>query len=252
MVPDTQELGATLSHRKAMEDEPGRRSPLFLNSLLQQFILLINYLFWWCKYDGFFLFRILKSIPPKFQLPGAVSSLAPWTDPYLTFLMAAISCCELWSVCAALLRLGELNLPALQSSEISDYYLNISPYLYFTQKCQIQLWMEHPGKGVALCPCVLWALPAEGLGEWYQCQVHPQHLWIPTLYLRVPETPKFYSSKFTTGCKWPSRFLGPNPAFLASPRSLGTKHLTAAGNSSPLSLDMQILLELPQLSKQFY
>lgn len=120
--------------------------------------------------------------------------------------MAAISCCELRSVRAALLRLGELNLPGLQSSEIPDYYLNVSPYLYFTQKCQIQLWMEHPGKGVALCPCVLWALPAEGPGEWYQCQVHPQHLWIPTLYLKVPGTPKFYSSKFTTGCKWPGRF----------------------------------------------
>ncbi|KAL2304206.1 hypothetical protein Nmel_012949 [Mimus melanotis] len=32
------------------------------------------------------------------------------------------------------------------------------------QKCQIQLWVKHPGKGVALCPCVLWALPA-GPGE---------------------------------------------------------------------------------------
>lgn len=31
-------------------------------------------------------------------------------------------------------------------------------------------------------------------------------LWIPTLYLRVPGTPKFYCSKFTTGCKWPGRF----------------------------------------------
>lgn len=113
--------------------------------------------------------------------------------------MAAISCCELRSVRAALLRLGELNLPALQSSEIPDYYLNVSPYLCFTQKCQIQLWMEHPGKGVALCPCVLWALPAEGPGEWYQCQVHPQHLWIPTLYLKVPGTPSFIAANLLLG-----------------------------------------------------
>lgn len=97
----------------------------------------------------FFLLRILKSIQPKFYLPGAVSSLAPWTDPYLIFLMAAISCSELWS---ALLRLGEFTRPGLQSREISGYYINISPYLCFTQKCQIQLWMKHPGKGsVSLC-----------------------------------------------------------------------------------------------------
>lgn len=148
------------------------------------------------------LLRILKSIQPKFHLPIAVPSLAPWTDPYLIFLMAAISCCELWSVCAALLRLGELNLPGLQ---ISDCYLNISPYLCFTPKCQIQLWMKRPGRGVALCPV------CSGL-----CQQKHQGndasvrsiLSISEFQLCTPkcfQPPKFYSSKMIRGCKWPGR-----------------------------------------------
>lgn len=146
----------------------------------------------------------IHSAEPKFHLPGAVSSLAPWTDPYLIFLMAAISWCELWSVCAALLRLGELNLPGLQRSEISAYYLNISPYLYFTQKCQIQLWLKHSGKwGVPVC---------SGL-----CQQKDQgnDVSVRSIFSisefqlctsKCLESLEFYSSKITSGCKWPGRF----------------------------------------------
>lgn len=103
--------------------------------------------------------------------------------------LAAVS----WDQCV--LRLGQLELPALH---ISGSYLNISPYVCFTQKCQFQLWLKHPGKGVALCPCVLRQQgPGDGISVSSILSISEFQLCTS----KCREPPKFYSSEIAAGCE---------------------------------------------------
>lgn len=109
-----------------------------------------------------------------------------------------------WDRCVQPCWGRELQLPALQSSDISDCYPNSSPYFCFTQKCQFQLWLKHPGKGVALCPCVLCQQKDQGMisvsapsSASLNSNFVPQNAGSP---------PSFIAAELLLGVKWTGRF----------------------------------------------
>lgn len=65
--------------------------------------------------------------------------------------------------------------------------------------------MEHPGKGVALCPCVLWAIPAEGRENDISVRSIRSISEFQLCTSKCLEPPSFIAANDYV-CKWPGGF----------------------------------------------